>query len=597
MVTRPAAAATTALLVLVLTIAVIGSASAAAPAQIQSMVSTVTVFASGSLQVHEHLTLVTTGGSVTRLLPQDAGALWHGSRATPSWRVQSASIDGSPTTWQIRAPAASRLLLEVGSNLGPGQHTLDLTVITDRFLTVTATGANLVWDATGAWQSPVAQASVILVPPPGAGRSLLSAGASLQNAIGRIGSLPATQDMDGNVILQTSRPLAAGESIVVHASWPAGTVSAPTSGMRIDWFIRDWGGIVMGLFGLLVLAAYFQSAWMALGKDPLQGAVIPRFEPPADMSPAAVRYVRHMAFDETAFAADLLDLGSRGAALVSLEASATVLRRAAGTPADLPADEQLILEHLFGDNQKALIIGPSTQPLLQSASAALGTYLETSLRPGLFDLHRRETLTGIGISFVTAVIAGMAQATTRAGVTAYLGLLAWLLVWSAGVAFSWAALATTLKARPSGRHARPASLLQALAMQMAVTSQERAERSRTAALAYCAAFWMAGAGVFFRVATIPVACLVIAMAVLDIVYGRIMPSWTLRGRQIADEADGFALYLKVAERDRMHWFTPPAKTPELLERYLPYALALGVQQEWAEQFRDTVSQGTAPAGA
>jgi uncharacterized membrane protein len=45
----------------------------------------------------------------------------------------------------------------------------------------------------------------------------------------------------------------------------------------------------------------------------------------------------------------------------------------------------------------------------------------------------------------------------------------------------------------------------------------------------------------------------------------------------------------------MHWFNPPEKTPELLERYLPYALALGVQQEWAEQFRDAVDQSAASA--
>jgi len=84
---------------------------------------------------------------------------------------------------------------------------------------------------------------------------------------------------------------------------------------------------------------------------------------------------------------------------------------------------------------------------------------------------------------------------------------------------------------------------------------------------------------------------------VDIVYGHIMPSWTPRGRQAADDADGFALYLKVAEQPRMDWFTPPARTPELLQRYLPYALALGVEQEWAEQFRDTVGQSTSSATA
>ena len=34
----------------------------------------------------------------------------------------------------------------------------------------------------------------------------------------------------------------------------------------------------------------------------------------------------------------------------------------------------------------------------------------------------------------------------------------------------------------------------------------------------------------------------------------------------------------------MNLLNPPERTPALFEKYLPYALALGVQQEWAEQF-------------
>jgi uncharacterized membrane protein len=130
---------------------------------------------------------------------------------------------------------------------------------------------------------------------------------------------------------------------------------------------------------------------------------------------------------------------------------------------------------------------------------------------------------------------------------------------------------------------------------MAATEEKKAQSASTSMAVCFSGFWFVGAGMFFRVATVPVAVLVVAMAILDIVYGRLMPSWTLRGRQAVDEADGFALYLKVAEKQHMHWLHPPEKTPELLERYLPYALALGVQQEWAEQFRETVERSTASA--
>jgi hypothetical protein len=248
---------------------------------------------------------------------------------------------------------------------------------------------------------------------------------------------------------------------------------------------------------------------------------------------------------------------------------------------------------LFGSSGGVLTITQHAQPVLQAAQAALRQYLDTHCCTEYFGLHRRETLVGIGISFVTAVVAGMAQATTRASALAYLLLLAWLSIWSAGVAFVWSSLVRTWKAPPVTRPAAPTSFLGALTIGMATTAQEKAQRASTLMALCFSGFWFLGAGMFFRVATVPVAVLVVAMAVLDVVYGRLMPSWTPRGRQAVDEADGFALYLKVAEKQRMHWFHPPERTPELLERYLPYALALGVQQEWAEQFRETVERSTA----
>jgi hypothetical protein len=486
-------------------------------------------------------------------------------------------------------------MLDIGSQVAPGLHTLDLTFITDRFVTADATRADLAWDATGAWNAPVAQAVVVIAPPPGAERALSGAGASLQSAVGRIGSIPAVEDMDGGLTIRADRQLTIGEHLVVHAAWPGGFVHVPTAGMRIDWFVRDWGGVVMGLLGLLVLAGYFQSAWAAVGKDPPPEAIIPRFVPPEGMSPAAVRYVRRMAFDGTAFAANLLDMGSHGAVTVTQERGTTALRRTGTPAATLPPDEQVMADCLFGASQGALTITQYAQPILQSAQAALRTYLDAHYRTEYFGLHRRETLVGIGISFVTAVVAGMAQATTRASALAYLFLLAWLSIWSAGVAFVWSSLVKTWKTPPVAHPVAPTSLLGVLTTSMATTAQQRARRATTSMVLYFSGFWFVGAGMFFRVATLPVAVLVVAMAALDVVYGRLMPSWTLRGRQTVDEADGFALYLKVAEKQRMHWFNPPEKTPELLERYLPYALALGVQQEWAEQFRDAVDQSAASA--
>jgi uncharacterized membrane protein len=59
---------------------------------------------------------------------------------------------------------------------------------------------------------------------------------------------------------------------------------------------------------------------------------------------------------------------------------------------------------------------------------------------------------------------------------------------------------------------------------------------------------------------------------------------TAAGRAVMDRIEGFRLYLGVAEEDRLNALNPPDKTPELFERFLPYALALDVENRWAQRF-------------
>jgi hypothetical protein len=68
------------------------------------------------------------------------------------------------------------------------------------------------------------------------------------------------------------------------------------------------------------------------------------------------------------------------------------------------------------------------------------------------------------------------------------------------------------------------------------------------------------------------------------VFAWLLRAPTPRGRLLMDKLEGFRSYLQVAEKDELNLRNPPEKTPELFERYLPFALALGVEQQWAEKF-------------
>jgi uncharacterized membrane protein len=69
-----------------------------------------------------------------------------------------------------------------------------------------------------------------------------------------------------------------------------------------------------------------------------------------------------------------------------------------------------------------------------------------------------------------------------------------------------------------------------------------------------------------------------------ILFGKFMPRFSKLGIETRDKIKGFKLFLSVTEKDRLAFHNAPEKKPELFERYLPYAMVLGVEKEWAKQF-------------
>jgi hypothetical protein len=71
------------------------------------------------------------------------------------------------------------------------------------------------------------------------------------------------------------------------------------------------------------------------------------------------------------------------------------------------------------------------------------------------------------------------------------------------------------------------------------------------------------------------------------------------GAKVWSHVEGFKLYLSVVEKDRLKFTDAPAKTPERFNKLLPYAIALGVEKEWAQQFEgiDVAPQSNWYAGS
>ena len=59
---------------------------------------------------------------------------------------------------------------------------------------------------------------------------------------------------------------------------------------------------------------------------------------------------------------------------------------------------------------------------------------------------------------------------------------------------------------------------------------------------------------------------------------------TLLGAKTMAEIDGFKMFLVTAEKDRLEALNPPNVTPEVFEKFLPYAIALDCENRWSQKF-------------
>ena len=82
---------------------------------------------------------------------------------------------------------------------------------------------------------------------------------------------------------------------------------------------------------------------------------------------------------------------------------------------------------------------------------------------------------------------------------------------------------------------------------------------------------------------------VLAFAGMNGVFMYLMPAPTKKGQKIRTDIEGFRLYLETAEKLQLNAAevgseTPPPMSKDRYERFLPYAIALGVEKPWTKYF-------------
>lgn len=564
---------------LALVVLLAGLAPAGAVERILRFVSDVAVERNGDLAVTETIAVQAEGRDIRRGILRDFPTSYRrrdGARVEVGFDVQSVTRDGAPENW-VTERLSNGVRVRIGSAdrlLSTGRHEYVIRYRTTRQIGFFADYDELYWNATGTgWTFPIDQAEARITLPEAVPFRQTAFYTGPQDASGKDATI--VEQQPGRIVFRTTRPLPARNGLTVAAGWQKGVVSPPGAAQKATWLLEDNMALAVALISLVLVLGYYVLAWLWVGRDPSKGTIIPLFGPPAGMSAAAVRYVDQMGFDSRAFAAAIIDLGVNGHIKLADQGRNTQVElREGGKPIGRP--EQALQGKLFSGTSRSLLLTQSNHERISKARDALKQALEEGYQGKLFASNYGWS----GFGLVAAIVAIVAIVVTVAitygsdnAAVAIIGMLIPIVPVMIGVA-----LIQSGWRRHSGRLLR---IVGGLVVALIGT------------VAGLALIYVSSRGIMEVLPGVAPAVLA-AFAVLGFHW---LQAPSVHGRKIMDEIDGFREYLGVAEEDRLEHLNPPDKTPELFERFLPYAVALDVENTWAKRFAGVLAAAAAAGGA
>ena len=329
----------------------------------------------------------------------------------------------------------------------------------------------------------------------------------------------------------------------------------------------------LSLAAVVIVLGYYAVVWFRYGRDPKPGVIVARYEPPEAMSPAMLRYIWKQNLDARVFWAAALSLISKGLATLYDKDGQTLLRPVEHVqPSErLPSEEARLYTAVSAhSNRKPLVLSLVNEET-QFIAEDLCDQLRKKAGERWFCENRRYVQIGAMISF-----AGVALAAAPHTPEEYIALaLVFGLTAPAAYYLFFLVLSTF-------------GILRTASTRQGVQQWKRLVRFLLL-IVPCVASIAIGSLILAYDYGTAVLVAALALIVVNLSFLRLMRAPTAAGRIVLDQIEGFREFLASVERHPMDQGEEPSTRQGLYERYLPYAVALEVEQHWADRFVLTAS--------
>ena len=535
----------------------------------------------GEMEVTEKIIVQTAGDKIQRGIYRVLPIWWNRAdhkRFRFNYTVKSLQRDGKGEPYSVTS-TEDDINIRAGSKdvfLPPGQYTYALTYTVSNHFSRFPDWDELYWNVTGNdWDFPIDKVrfSLYYREQPG-GPTLPLPVRSLDVYTGRLDEQGKNARILPSNVIETVSPLRQGEGVTVAWTWPRGLLKDAPDPVEYSLlkklFVPKGFTYILWVVPVLLLAYFLFFVRSRLQTGPMP-EIIPLFKVPENFTPGQLRYAMKRRYDDTSFAADLLNIVAKGAANLSEWKDRKVLKRGPGTRKTtrlkiLQPSERAAVDGLFS-KETSVSITKTNRDVIEKARNSFRSSILRKKDEVLLSVNKYIVVGAIlqilGPPFVSMLFFSGEGPVIFTFVYLFIGVWAtFLLFFASQFIRNISSFLTLLASLPFLLFLTPFFIalgVMCFYLVPLVLMGTTAPDGYTGVVLACFFIWLIGSIK--------------------------LPRRTAEGRRRYAIAQGLAMYLGTAERDRFVELYPPEESVEHFEELLPYALALDKGKTWANRFQ------------
>ncbi|MCB0692062.1 MAG: DUF2207 domain-containing protein [Saprospiraceae bacterium] len=486
-----------------------------------------------------------------------------------AYEVISVTRDGRREAFHTQE-TRDKFKIYVGSEsvlLDPGQYQYSLTYKTYGQIGYFEKYDEIYWNVTGTeWEFPIDEASAEVILPSGA--------EVLQNACytGLYGMKSSDcQYTDSPRPRFTANGLHNNEGLTIALGFTKGIVHEPPPPgffkKNILWFL-SFGG-------MLLMMIYYYFTWSKYGRDPEKPAVYPVFEAPDGLSPVGVGCLDADRIRYDLVGASIINLAVKGFVHIEdiktgliFKTHAYKITKLKDAESQLPPEEADILQRVFG-NKKEVLIDGEYDSTISSAKLSYNSSIQVQYQK-LINTGRNYTFLIPPVLFSIISIIFMLNNTGAEVQSTDMDLARYLPFGMFGLFLIVSLLPLLSRLFKINKTGLIAFLIMLVFLVFIAATAD------------------------FQIGTYLIFGFILFVIVSLISYKYLINRPTEEKLRLQSLVEGFKMYLSAAENEQIKMFNPPKMTPEIFEKYLPYAIALKVDKIWGEKFQSYLQTAGLP---